>query len=463
MSAAVHERFVDVAVIGGGPAGLSAATNARRAGAARVLVVERDVRVGGILPQCIHAGFGLHEFGTDLTGPEYADRWTAAAAEAGVEVLLDTMVLSLGPDPDGGGLLLSAVGPSTGVLHLHAAAVVLAMGCRERTRGALNIPGDRPAGIYTAGTAQRLTNLEGLMPGRRLVILGSGDIGLIMARRLTLEGAQVIAVLEVLPYAGGLTRNVVQCLDDFGIPLRLSTTVVRIQGREHLEGVVTARVDADRRPIPGTELEIPCDTLLLSVGLIPENELSRDAGIPLDPATGGAVVDETLETVLPGVFACGNVLHVHDLVDYVSEEAAAAGKSAALHARAVSDAASGALRADPASAPAAAPVASSAPVRLASGPGVRTVVPQHLRRAAAAGLPLVDEVKVRFRIAAVFGACTLRLTAVSADGTRAVLATARRRRAVPGEMEDLALKGPALVAARAAASIEVSVEGDAHG
>ncbi len=447
MSGAVHERSVDVAVIGGGPAGLSAATNARRAGADRVLVVERDVRAGGILPQCIHAGFGLHEFGTDLTGPEYADRWTATACEAGVEVLLDTMVLSFVPEPATGGWLLSLVGPTTGVLHVHCAAVVLAMGCRERTRGALSIPGDRPSGIYTAGTAQRLSNLEGLLPGRRIVILGSGDIGLIMARRLTLEGASVLAVLELQPYAGGLTRNVVQCLDDFRIPLRLSTTIVRIHGRERLEGVVTAQVDENRKPIPGTEVDIPCDTLLLSVGLIPENELSRDAGVTLDPATGGAVVDETLATVLPGVFACGNVLHVHDLVDYVSEEAALAGRSAARYVLTVRT-----------------PEASTVPsfVSLSAGPGVRTFVPQHLRRSTPEADPPA-EVKVRFRVSAVFGACTLRIESIAADGTRTVLVSARRRRAVPGEMEDLVLKGASLSAARAAGTLAVSVEGDVRG
>ncbi len=457
MNPLVHERTVDVAVIGGGPAGLSAATNARRAGAGRVLVVERDVRAGGILPQCIHAGFGLHEFGVDLTGPEYADRWTTAACEAGVEVLLDTMVLSFTREAPAGGWLLSVVGPTTGVLHIHCTAVVLAMGCRERTRGALSIPGDRPSGIYTAGTAQRLSNLEGLLPGRRIVILGSGDIGLIMARRLTLEGARVLAVLELQPYAGGLTRNVVQCLDDFGIPLRLSTTVVRINGRERLEGVVTAQVDENRRPIPGTEVDIPCDTLLLSVGLIPENELSRDAGVTLDTATGGAVVDETLATVLPGVFACGNVLHVHDLVDYVSEEASLAGRSAARFALA----AAGAPVPAPASSATPSPAASSF-VSLAAGPGVRTVVPQRLRRDTPEPEPPA-EVKVRFRVSAVFGACTLRLEAVAADGTRTLLVSARRRRAVPGEMEDLALKGASLAAARAAGSLAVSVEGDARG
>jgi len=318
---------VDVAVIGGGPAGLGAAIAARKAGADRVVVFERAEVLGGVLHQCIHNGFGLHHFGEDLTGPEYAHRLIEESRAVGVDSLLNTMVLSLGADRR-----VKAVN-ERGLIDVQAGAVVLAMGCRERTAGAIGLPGTRPAGVYTAGVAQRLVNVEGYLPGEEVVILGSGDIGMIMARRLTLEGAQVKAMLEILPYPGGLIRNEVQCLRDFDIPLSLSHTVTCIHGRDRVTGVTIARVDEQFQPIEGTEREIACDTLLLSVGLIPENELSRMAGVPLDPVTGGALVSESRETMIAGIFACGNVLHVHDLVDNASLEAEMTGKNAALSAR----------------------------------------------------------------------------------------------------------------------------------
>ena len=330
----------DIVIIGGGPAGLAAAISASENGARRILILERDNELGGILNQCIHNGFGLHTFKEELTGPEYAARFIEAVREAKIEYRLQTMVVKIEPeakasrDAQSGclgqsGCRVTAVSRAQGLEQIRARAVILAMGCRERPRGALNIPGTRPAGIFSAGTAQRLINMEGYMPGREVVILGSGDIGLIMARRMTLEGANVKLVAELMPYSGGLKRNIVQCLDDFKIPLKLSHTVVEIHGRERVSGVVIAKVDAGGRPIPGTEEEISCDTLLLSVGLLPENELSREAGIKISPVTKGALVNERLETSLPGVFACGNVLHVHDLVDYVTQEARLAGKYAA--------------------------------------------------------------------------------------------------------------------------------------
>ena len=295
----------DLVIIGGGPAGLAAAVSARDNGVEDILVIERDKELGGILNQCIHNGFGLHTFQEELTGPEYADRYEKQVAARGIRCLTGTMVLDVSPEK-----IVTAVGRETGVIQIAAKTVILAMGCRERSRGALNIPGFRPAGVFTAGTAQRLVNREGLMPGKRVVILGSGDIGLIMARRMTFEGAKVLAVAEIMPYSGGLKRNIVQCLDDYGIPLLLSHTVIDIEGKERLTGVTIAKVDERRRPIPGTEIHYDCDTLLLSVGLLPENELSRKAGVALSPVTGGPVVSESLETSVPGVFACGNVLHV---------------------------------------------------------------------------------------------------------------------------------------------------------
>lgn len=318
----------EVVILGGGPAGLAAAIAAKKAGAEDVLILERDERLGGILNQCIHNGFGLHTFHEELTGPEYAWRFIEEAERWNVDVKLNTMVLSFSPQKE-----IMAMNREDGMFVIQAKAVVLAMGCRERPRGALLIPGTRPAGIYSAGTAQRLVNMEGFLPGREVVILGSGDIGLIMARRMTLEGAKVKVVAELLPYSGGLKRNIVQCLEDYHIPLKLSHTVVEIHGKERLCGVTLAQVDEKKKPISGTEEYISCDTLLLSVGLIPENELAQEAGILMEAATQGPQVDENFATSISGVFACGNVLHVHDLVDYVSEEAAMAGKHAALFAK----------------------------------------------------------------------------------------------------------------------------------
>ncbi len=318
----------DLVIIGGGPAGLAAALAAREEGLQGILILERDKELGGILNQCIHNGFGLHTFKEELTGPEYAARFSKRVEEENISCLLNTMVINLELLKDGA-KKITAMNREQRFFEIRAKAVILAMGCRERPRGALNIPGYRPAGIYSAGTAQRYVNIEGRMPGKEVVILGSGDIGLIMARRMTLEGARVKVVAELMPYSGGLKRNIVQCLDDFGIPLKLSHTVIDIHGKERVTGVTLAQVDENRRPIPGTEEEISCDTLLLSCGLIPENELSDGLGVKLNPVTSGPFVNESMETNIPGVFACGNVLHVHDLVDYVSEEAAAAGRHAA--------------------------------------------------------------------------------------------------------------------------------------
>lgn len=314
----------ELVIIGGGPAGLAAAIAAREAGVSDVLILERDRELGGILNQCIHNGFGLHIFKEELTGPEYAARYIEMVKQLEIPYMLETMVVSVGKDKK-----ITAMNREKGLFEIQPKAVVLAMGCRERSRGALNIPGYRPAGIYSAGTAQRYVNMEGRMPGKEVVILGSGDIGLIMARRLTLEGARVKLVAEIMPKSGGLKRNIVQCLDDYGIPLKLSHTVVDIKGKERVESVTIAKVDENRKPIPGTEQEVPCDTLLLSCGLIPENELSKGAGVEMNPETSGPVVSKNMETSIEGIFACGNVVHVHELVDYVSKEAETAGKMAA--------------------------------------------------------------------------------------------------------------------------------------
>ena len=317
-------KTYDIVIIGGGPAGLAAAVSARENGIQDILILERDKELGGILNQCIHNGFGLHTFKEELTGPEYAGRFIKQVTDLGIEYKLHTMVMDISSDK-----IVTAMNREEGLFEIQASAVILAMGCRERSRGALNIPGYRPAGIYSAGTAQRLVNMEGYMPGREVVILGSGDIGLIMARRMTLEGAKVKVVAELMPYSGGLKRNIVQCLNDYDIPLKLSHTVVDIKGKERVEGITLAEVDGKGKPIPGTEEEYTCDTLLLSCGLIPENELSRGMGVDMNPVTSGPKVNESLETNIEGVFACGNVLHVHDLVDFVSEEAKIAGRNAA--------------------------------------------------------------------------------------------------------------------------------------
>lgn len=314
----------DLVVIGGGPGGLAAAIEARNNGVENILVIEREKELGGILQQCIHNGFGLHEFKEELTGPEYAERFIKKLKEKNIEYKLDTMVLEVTPEK-----IVHAINTVDGYMMIEAKAIVLAMGCRERTRGAISIPGERPAGVFTAGTAQRFINMEGYMVGKKVLILGSGDIGLIMARRMTLEGAEVQAVVELMPFSGGLARNIAQCLNDYNIPLYLSHTVVDIKGKERVEGVTIAKVDENRRPIPGTEIEYECDTLLLSVGLIPENDISRKTGIVIDRRTSGPVVNEMMETSIPGIFACGNVVHVHDLVDFVSAEARKAGKAAA--------------------------------------------------------------------------------------------------------------------------------------
>lgn len=398
-------KQVQLAIIGGGPAGLAAAIAARESGVEDILIIERDRELGGILNQCIHAGFGLHTFGQELTGPEYAHRFIEKVEELHIPYLLRTMVLDLSAER-----VLTVTGPETGLVQIQAEAVVLAMGCRERPRGALNIPGCRPAGIYSAGTAQRLVNMEGFMPGKNVVILGSGDIGLIMARRMTLEGAKVHAVAEVLPYSGGLKRNIVQCLEDFDIPLYLSTTVVNIHGRERLEGVTLAQVDANRKPISGTERFIPCDTLLLSVGLLPENELSSAAGVRLSGVTGGPEVTDRLATSIPGVFACGNVLHVHDLVDFVSQEAKKAGENAALYLENGSKAAQ--------------------LVHLEGKNGVRYTVPQYLDPE-----NMEDTVTVRFRVGQPYRDAAL---CAYVDGK--LLRRIPKRILTPGEMEQFPLR-----------------------
>ena len=417
-------KKVDLVIIGGGPAGLAAAVEARRQGVQDLLVLERDSELGGILNQCIHSGFGLHTFQEELTGPEYADRFIRQAKALGIPYKLNTMVLDLSADKT-----VTAMNREDGLFQLHPKAVVLAMGCRERPRGALNIPGYRPAGIFTAGTAQRLVNIEGYLPGRKVVILGSGDIGLIMARRMTLEGAKVQVVAELMPYSGGLKRNIVQCLDDFGIPLKLSHTVVDIQGKERVEGVTLARVE-NGKPVPGTEEHYACDTLLLSCGLLPENELSRAAGVALNPVTGGPAVNESLETSIPGVFAAGNVLHVHDLVDFVSEEAGAAGAHAAAYIQ--NGEQGGDIR--------------TLPVRCENG--VRYTVPTAIRPDCAG-----DTVTLRFRVANVYQKKTV---AVYAGDT----CLFRRKRPVlaPGEMETVKLKGEALRAHPEAGQITVTLE-----
>ncbi|MBE6595710.1 MAG: FAD-binding protein [Ruminococcaceae bacterium] len=409
----------DIVIVGGGPAGMAAAVAAYDSGVTDVVILDREPGLGGILRQCIHNGFGLHKLGRELTGPEYADVYLKEVEARGIRIYTETTVTAVTPDR------VVTARNREGILKIKAGAVVLAMGCRERSRGALNISGTRPAGVYSAGTAQKLINCEGYMVGKTVVILGSGDIGLIMARRMTFEGAKVEAVCEVMPYSGGLIRNIEQCLNDFGIPLYLSTTVVEIHGKKRVEGVTIAEVDENRRVKEETKRYIPCDTLLLSVGLIPENELTRSAGIPIDPITNGALVDENRETTVPGIFACGNVLQVHDLVDYVSDEAEIAGIGAANFVRGIA--------------------AKGASVETKPGNGVRYVLPQrvHTEEGKDAALFL--------RVTKPFG--KVRFTVRSGDE---VLATAQRLKAAPGEMEKIVVKSDKL--AKAKAPITVSLE-----
>ena len=403
-------KKVDVLVIGAGPAGLAAAQAAKEDGIDNLLVLEREHNPGGILRQCIHNGFGLHRFKEELTGPEYAQRDIDRAREMGIEIQTDTTVLSV----DGENHTVTCVSSKNGVEVIEAKAIILAMGCRERPRGALGTPGTRCAGIYSAGTAQKFVNLEGYMPGKRVVILGSGDIGLIMARRMTLQGAKVLACVELMPFSSGLNRNIVQCLNDYDIPLYLSHTVVDIKGKERLTGVTVAKVDENRQPIPGSEIEFDCDTLLLSVGLIPENELSEGAGVKLSPLTSGAEVDDVLQTNLPGIFACGNVLHVHDLVDHVSNESFKAGHAAAAYVRGK--------------------LAKAETIAVKDGDGVRGTVPQFIRKG------VNESVDLMFRPSGVFrnATCVVKCGDKEIARKKAMIFT-------PGEMAVVKLK-PEIVA-----------------
>ena len=400
-------KVYDIVVVGGGPAGMAAAVAAKKQGIDRILILERDHELGGILNQCIHNGFGLHTFQEELTGPEYADRFIGQVKSYNIEYKLNTMVMDVSRDKR-----VTAMNREEGMFEIQAKAIIFAMGCRERSRGALNIPGYRPAGIYSAGTAQRLVNMEGFLPGREVVILGSGDIGLIMARRMTLEGAKVKVVAELMPYSGGLKRNIVQCLDDYGIPLKLSHTVIDIKGKERVEGVTLAEVDENRRPIEGTEEFYSCDTLLLSVGLIPENEISGSMGVELNPITSGPKVNERLETSIEGVFACGNVLHVHDLVDFVSEEAAAAGKNAAMYVQEGESASEQGRK-----------------IKLRPLEGVRYTVPETINP-----MRIDEKLTVRFRVGNVYQNCYI---SVYFDEERVL--HRKRQIVAPGEMEEIKL------------------------
>ena len=388
----------DIVIVGGGPAGMAAAVAAYDAGITSVVILEREPDIGGILRQCIHNGFGLHKLGRELTGPEYAAVYKEKVLERGIKVYCETTITKITPDK------LVTAQNCAGILKIQAKAVILAMGCRERSRGALNISGTRPSGVFSAGTAQKLINCEGYMVGKKAVILGSGDIGLIMARRMSLEGAKVEAVCELMPYSGGLKRNIVQCLEDFDIPLYLSTTVHEIHGKERLEGVTIAQVDANRQVIEESKRFVACDTLLLSVGLIPENELTRAAGIPIDPITNGALVDENCHTQVPGIFACGNVLQVHDLVDYVSEEAERAGLGAVAYVNGEQT--------------------STEMVATKAGAGVRYVLPQQVHTG--------REVDLFLRVTQPVGKCIFTVR----SGEK-ILTTAKRIMASPGEMEKL--------------------------
>ena len=396
----------DTVIVGGGPAGLSAALGAKRKGAKNILILERSEKLGGILNQCIHNGFGLHTFKTELTGPEYAYRYIDMVEKENIPYILGATVLSIAPHSV---TYISEEGLRT----VSTLSIVLTMGCRERPRGALNIPGTRPSGVFSAGTAQNLVNLKGRKLGKRVVILGSGDIGLIMARRMTLEGAKVLAVVELMPYSSGLKRNIVQCLDDFSIPLLLSHTVTKIEGKERVEGIVVSKVDEDKKPIKGSEIHFDADTLLLSVGLLPENELSRKAGIPLSPITGGPVVDDTFSTEVEGIFAAGNVLHVHDLVDYVSEEAEKAGEEAALYALGK--------------------VKGRAKVPVETKGAIRYSVPSKVNER------IEDDLTLRFRVSEVMRD---RVVKVEINGKEAY--RGRRRIMAPGEMETVRIKGEKL-------------------
>ena len=417
-------REYDLVIVGGGPAGLAAAAVAKDSGIDSILILERDRELGGILNQCIHNGFGLHTFKEELTGPEYAARFIERVRERKIEYKLNTMVMEISPQK-----VVTAMNREEGLFEIKARAVILAMGCRERSRGALNIPGYRPAGIYSAGTAQRLVNMEGFMPGREVVILGSGDIGLIMARRMTLEGAKVKVVAELMPYSGGLKRNIVQCLNDYGIPLKLSHTVVEIRGKERLTGITLAEVDKNGKPIPGTEEDYSCDTLLLSVGLIPENELSGGMGMAMNRVTSGPRVNESLETSVEGVFACGNVLHVHDLVDFVSEEAAAAGRHAASYIK------EGRKE-------------NAREIAINAVEGVRYTVPCTISPER-----MEDTQVVRFRVGNVYKNCCI---GVYFDGEQVI----RRKRPVmaPGEMEEIRLEKEKLLLHPELKTITIKVE-----